>query len=93
MIQTYLGTEDHVKFEKYLRLPTLYGRVNRTHVNYIKYRVHKKIYNWTSRSLSLPGKEIPLKSMVSVMSNYVMQLFVLPLDLCVDIENDMPKFW
>ena len=43
--------------------------------------------------LSRAGKEILLKTVAQVMPNYAMNIYVLPIDLCRELERMMNSFW
>lgn len=43
--------------------------------------------------LSKGGKEILLKTVAQMLPNYAMGVFLLPLNLCQDLERMMCKFW
>ena len=42
--------------------------------------------------LSRAGKEILLKTVAQTIPNYVMQVYLLPIDLCRDLETMMNSF-
>ena len=43
--------------------------------------------------LSKAGKEILLKVVVQAIPSYTMGVFLIPLDLCVELERMMNSFW
>ena len=43
--------------------------------------------------LSSVGKEILLKTIAQTVPNYIMQVYLLPLDLCKELEIMMNSFW
>ncbi|KAJ9173618.1 hypothetical protein P3X46_016735 [Hevea brasiliensis] len=43
--------------------------------------------------MSRAGKEILLKTVVQAIPNYLMTLFLLPLDICDAVEKAMNRFW
>lgn len=43
--------------------------------------------------MSKGGKEILLKTVAQALSNYAMSVFLLPHELCKDLEKLMSKFW
>ena len=51
-----------VKFESYLRLPTLIGRDKYHTFAYLKDRVWKKLQGWKGMLLSKAGEEILIKA-------------------------------
>lgn len=44
-------------------------------------------------TLSKCGKEVLLKTVAQTLRNYAMIVFLLPLDLCQQLERLMCKFW
>lgn len=69
------------------------GRKKKQIFAYLKDRVVKKIQGWKHRHLSRAGKEILLKTVAQSMPNYAMSVFLLPLDLCNDLEKMMNAYW
>lgn len=55
--------------------------------------VWQKLYNWNLKMLSKVGKEVLLKAVAHAISNYAMQVFLLPLDLCRELETMLNSFW
>ncbi|KAH9705863.1 putative reverse transcriptase/RNA-dependent DNA polymerase [Citrus sinensis] len=53
----------------------------------------QKLQMWNIRMLSRAGKEVLLKTMAQAMPNYVMNVYLLPLDLCKELEIMMNSFW
>ena len=83
-------TENH---GKYLGLPSIVGKNKKTIFSFIKDRVWQRIQNWKSRMLSKARKEVLLKSVVQSIPSYVMSVFLLPLNLCAELERMMNSFW
>lgn len=48
---------------------------------------------WDKRMLSRAGKEILLKTIAQAMPNFAMSVFLLPVEVCSDLEKAMCKFW
>ncbi|XP_050222666.1 uncharacterized protein LOC126672755 [Mercurialis annua] len=78
---------------KYLGLPSLVGRNKRAVFSFIREKVWQKIKGWNSKALSRGGKEILLKTVAQAMPNFVMNVFLIPLDLCAELERMMNSFW
>lgn len=60
MIKNTLGVEEIRSYEKYLGLPSLVGKNEKTSFNYIKERVWK-LQGWEEKLLSQVDREISLK--------------------------------
>ena len=53
----------------------------------------QKLHNWNLKMLSKADKEVLLKAVAHAIPNYAMQVFLLPLDLCRELETMMNSFW
>jgi hypothetical protein len=81
------------RFEKYLGLPTLVGKSCSKEFKNIKDRVWNHLQNWKVKFLSQAGKEILLKAVVQAIPTYSMSVFLLPKNLCKEINRMMQNFW
>ncbi|XP_050217745.1 uncharacterized protein LOC126668598 [Mercurialis annua] len=88
-----LGVVEVDNHGKYLGLPSLVGRNKREIFNFIKDKVWHRVKGWSSKALSRGGKEILLKTVAQSIPNYVMNVFLIPLDLCGELERMMNSFW
>ena len=77
----------------YLGLPSAVGGNKFKAFRFIKDRVWRKLERWNEWLLSRVGKEILLKTVAQALPNYTMNLFLLPLDLCRQIEVLLNSFW
>lgn len=77
----------------YLGLPSFLNRKKSAAFGYIKERLQERLQGWDKRSLSKGGKEVLLKSVAQSLPNYTMSVFLLPLEICKDLERTMCKFW
>lgn len=84
------ATSDH---GMYLGLTSCIGRKKKVVVQNIRDRVWQRIQGWSTKMLSRAGKEILLKTAVQAMPNYAMNVYLLPLDLCKELEIMMNSFW
>ena len=85
-----VATSDH---GTYLGLPSFVGRKKIDIFIYIKDKVWKRIQGWHQKLLSRAGKEILIKTMAQAIPNYAMQVYLLPLDFCRELEKMMNSFW
>ena len=60
--------------------------------NFVKDKVWQKLQGWHHTNLSRAEKEILLKTVAQAVPNYVMNVFLLPLDLCSEIEIMMNSY-
>ncbi|KAH9750457.1 reverse transcriptase domain-containing protein [Citrus sinensis] len=56
-------------------------------------KVWKKLQGWNKQFLSRAGKEILLKTVAQAVPNFVMNIYLLPLELCKELEIMMNSFW
>lgn len=68
----------------YLGLPNCLGMKKSIIMGYLKAKVQNRVQSWDGKLLNKGGKEIP---------NYAMCVFLLPLEMCRDMEQIMCKFW
>jgi len=59
----------------------------------IKDRVWKRLDDWKSKFFSQARKEILLKAVIQAIPTYRMNVFLLPMGLCKEINSMMQKFW
>ena len=90
---SYLQVNETVDHGKYLGLPSMIGRSKKTIFSFVKDKAWQRIQGWKRKLLSKAGKEILLKIMVQAIPSYAMQVFLLPITLCAEIERMMNSFW
>lgn len=78
---------------KYLGLPNTLGRNKSAILGYIKDRLQDRVKGWDKKIISKGGKEILLKTVAQSLPNYAMNVFILPVELCKDLERIMCRFW
>ncbi|XP_031096851.1 uncharacterized protein LOC116001092 [Ipomoea triloba] len=76
-----------------LGLPSLIGRNKREILGFIKDKVVGRIKSWTHKFLSRAGREILLKNVLQAIPTFAMSVFLLPIELCKEIERIMNSFW
>ena len=77
----------------YLGLPNIIGRNKSAIFGYLKEKLQDRTQGWDKKTLSKGGKEVLLKTVAQTLPNYAMSVFLLPLDLCQQLERLMCKFW
>lgn len=78
---------------KYLGLPSIIGRKKTAIMGYLKERLQERIQGWDKKLLSKGGKKILIKAVAQTLPNYAMNVFLLPVEVCKDMERLMCKFW
>ncbi|RVX07677.1 putative mitochondrial protein [Vitis vinifera] len=81
-ICSILQVEEQVDPGIYLGMPTVVGKNKQQLFEFVRRKVWNIIQNWNGRRLSRAGKEICLKTVAQSIPTYVMQLLLLPKDLC-----------
>jgi hypothetical protein len=69
------------------------GRSKKDTFAYVKDRIWKRINGWRSRPLSRAGKEVMIKSVLQAIPAYIMNIYLLPDTLIVEIERMINAFW
>ena len=77
----------------YLGLPNTIGRNKSSIFGFLKDKMQNRIQGWDKKLLSKGGKEVLLKTVAQTLPNYAMSVFLLPIDLCQQLERMMCKFW
>jgi hypothetical protein len=76
-------------FDTYLRLPSLIGKSKIQAFNNTKERVWNELTNGKVKFLSQVEKEILIKAVVQAIRTYCMNVFLLPVTLCKDLNSMM----
>ena len=92
-ICSILQVEEQADPGIYLGMLAVVGKNKRQLFEFVRRKVWNRIQNWNGRRLSRAGKEICLKTVAQSIPTYVMQLLLLPKDLCRDIESMMNGFF
>lgn len=78
----------------YLGLPNIIGRNKSAFLGYLKDKVSTMIRSWDENYISHAGKEfLVLKQVAQAMPTYVMNVYLLPLEITRSIEICLTKFW
>lgn len=62
-------------------------------MGYLKDRLQSRVQRWDKKMLSKGAKEILLKTIAQAIPTYAMGVFLLPLELCRDLESIMCRYW
>lgn len=76
----------------YLGLPNTMRRNKNVILGFLKEKVRKRVVSWDGQIMNKAGKEIMLKTVVQALSTYSMNVFLLPLQMCKDIEQLMCNY-
>ena len=60
---------------------------------FLKERLQNRVNGWTGRWLSMGGKEVLIKSILSALLTYVMSNMLLPLETCENLASAIAQFW
>ncbi|KAL8133670.1 hypothetical protein AgCh_008927 [Apium graveolens] len=88
-----LGFQEANGGTTYLGLPNAVGRNKNAIFGYLKSHMQKRVEGWDKKYLSKGGKEILLKTVSQALPTYAMSIFLLPKQICSDLENIMCKYW
>ncbi|KAL8107899.1 hypothetical protein AgCh_024343 [Apium graveolens] len=78
---------------KYLGLPMNVGRRKNEVFNFLSDRVRKKLQSWRNTAMSKAGKCLLLKIAAQSISNFWMNLMLIPNEVCYTIQRQMNSFW
>ncbi|CAJ2657203.1 unnamed protein product [Trifolium pratense] len=82
---------DH--FSKYLGMPTFIGRSKNQVFNFLQEKIWKKLKGWKERNLSFAGRGILIKAVAQAIPNYIMSSFLIPKEVCAQMEKMICNFW
>ena len=82
-----LGIQATTNIGNYLGFLIKHRGVPRNRMNFIVERVMSKLAGWKARFLSLAGRSVLVKSIMSTIPNYVMQATVIPTHLCEKLDK------
>lgn len=71
----------------YLGVKLVHGKVPRDQYNFILDRMKAKLASWKAKSLSLAGRNVLIKSVLSSIPVYNMQSQLLPAHICSSIDK------
>ncbi|XP_060959224.1 uncharacterized protein LOC115699974 [Cannabis sativa] len=92
-ISTIMGINEAGENSFYLGLPNTLGQNKTALLGFLKDKMRKKIQSWEGRFLSKAGKELLIKTVAQSLLSYAMNVFLLPIETCQEMEQLMYKFW
>lgn len=78
---------------KYLGLPLWVDRKKYVTLNFLRCRIWDRLQSWKSKLLSRAGKAVLMKLVIQAILNICMGTYLLPLELCHDLEHLINSFW
>lgn len=88
-----LGFQEADGSTTYLGLPNVIGRNKKAMFGYIKNQMQKRIEGWDKKHLSKGGNELLIKSVSQAQPTYAMSVFLMPKQLCLEMESIMCRYW
>ncbi|CAL1374667.1 unnamed protein product [Linum trigynum] len=93
IITNKLGFSPSICHDKYLGVPSVWGRSKKETFLFLLERMEKKGDSWKSLLLSLGGKEVLLKAVIQAIPTYLMSIFLLPLSLTNKMDSLLKRFF
>ncbi|XP_074336841.1 uncharacterized protein LOC141674013 [Apium graveolens] len=78
---------------KYLGVPMIMGRNRSNAFKPLIGRVEQRLQGWANKSLSKGGKVVLLKTSAQSIPNFLMNLLLVPAEVCEEIQKKMNGFW
>lgn len=75
----------------YVGLPTIWVRLRKDALTYVKERIQDKIQSWRNRLLNNADKELLIKYVVTMLPTYVMIMFKLLATWCEEFNSMVAK--
>lgn len=92
-LQEVFGVDHRLKSGKYLGVPVEWGRFKKEMLAFLKDRIVKKLQGWKQKALSLAGKEVLIKAIISAIPSYLMSCFSFPKEWCAEVNALIANFW
>lgn len=87
-----LGIKRTYDLGKYLGVPLLHKRINKTMFHELVDNVSRKVRKWQLNRISLAGRLMFCKSMIPLMPIYLMQSMGIPKGICDNLGKIGRKF-
>jgi hypothetical protein len=79
--------------DKYLGMPTTMRRARTQDFNFIMDRVWNKLKGWKEKNLSFSGRSVLINAVIQAIPTYMMSCFLIPKEICHQIEKAICNFW
>lgn len=77
----------------YLGLAIFIGKSKKDAFQPILTKIMGKLDGWRAKTLSQARRTVLIKSVASTIPTYTMSTFLLPLTICLDLDNLFKDFW
>ena len=91
-ITSYFGFSLTHDLGKYLKVPFHHNRVTTNSFSHVTERLMQKLSSWKASYLSLAGRLVLCKSVISTMPTYVMQTSLVPSEVCDKLDTICWRF-
>ncbi|KAK5840387.1 hypothetical protein PVK06_009286 [Gossypium arboreum] len=88
-----LGVDRSNNPEKYIGLPSMVGCNKRRAFKELKEKLTRRVSSWSSRLLSIGGREVLIRAVLQAILLYSMNCFLLPSSVCKELEAILARFW
>jgi hypothetical protein len=78
---------------KYLWMPTTLKRARSQDFKFIMDKIWGKLKGWKERNLSFAGRSVLISAVIQAIPTYMMRCFLIPKDICSQIERAICNFW
>lgn len=92
-IRVVVGVPALQRYDTYLGLPALVGKSRISEFKSLTDRVQRRVSDWKTKFFSQAGKEVLLEAVIQVIPTYSISIFLLPKELCKEINQLIHKFW
>jgi hypothetical protein len=91
--QTIMPIEVTNTIAKYLGMLTTMGRSKIQDFKFLMDKIWNKLKGWKEKNLSFAGRNVLISAVIQAISTYMMSCFIIPKDICDQIEKAICKFW
>jgi hypothetical protein len=78
---------------KYLGMPTTMGRSKIQDFKFLMDKIWSKLKGWKEKNLSFAGRKVLISAVIQAIPTYMMSCFLIPKNICDQIEKAICKFW
>ncbi|XP_058008179.1 uncharacterized protein LOC131182851 [Hevea brasiliensis] len=93
LILETLGMQGMRFNEKYLGLPTLWGKSKKQVLKFIHERLIAKTQSWRQKLLSQAGRKVLIKSVLNAIPTYAMAILKFPKSFYTQLNKIVSRFW
>jgi hypothetical protein len=78
---------------RYLGMPTHIGRSKQAVFKYLLEKATNKLKGWKEKHLSFAGRAVLISAVIQALPTYTMRCFMLPNQMCEQLEKAICRFW